>query len=234
MEHFNPRSPQGERLAIGRITWRRTHFNPRSPQGERLIPYLAVTQVGNISIHAPRRGSDLRQTTRSLAIKISIHAPRRGSDQYTFTVAFLLSDFNPRSPQGERLYPDSWDDNRWNISIHAPRRGSDRNNVAMQRAVDISIHAPRRGSDIGPFVPSCTGRNFNPRSPQGERHYYALKLHRNHNFNPRSPQGERHASHPGAASLAKFQSTLPAGGATANMHKFRGIFTEYSNKLPRN
>ena len=33
-------------------------FNPRSPQGERPVPGLCSQGCGDISIHAPRRGSD--------------------------------------------------------------------------------------------------------------------------------------------------------------------------------
>ena len=58
----------------------------------------------NISIHAPRTGSDL--TWRCWLRKptdISIHAPRTGSDQLiSGRCARLFPYFNPRSPHGER------------------------------------------------------------------------------------------------------------------------------------
>ena len=57
----------------------------------------------------------------------------------------------------------------------------------------ISIHAPRRGSDIRLSEIKKGSDNFNPRSPQGERH-------------PIQKMCNRHRI---------FQSTLPAGGATA-------------------
>ena len=56
----------------------------------------------------------------------------------------------------------------------------------------ISIHAPRVGSDS--FARFCSS---------GER-----------DFNPRSPRGERRCSIPHPANSVKFQSTLPAWGAT--------------------
>ena len=56
-----------------------------------------------ISIHAPRKGSDISGIYSACSgTKISIHAPRKGSD-------VMQSDC---------------DDNR-DISIHAPRKGSD-------------------------------------------------------------------------------------------------------------
>ena len=80
--HFNPRSPCGERLVEtfnGEIdltfqstlpVWGATsnsaplvavhfYFNPRSPCGERLAIVQALPTIIEISIHAPRVGSDL-------------------------------------------------------------------------------------------------------------------------------------------------------------------------------
>ena len=60
---------------------------------------------------------------------------------------FLQTDFNPRSPHGER--PLSLKDTMGitGISIHAPRMGSDGLGLALLPPVSISIHAPRMGSD---------------------------------------------------------------------------------------
>ncbi len=55
-----------------------------------------------ISIHAPRMGSDLRNTVLNRLCSISIHAPRMGSDE--IVSIFLIMGM---------------------ISIHAPRMGSD-------------------------------------------------------------------------------------------------------------
>ena len=102
---FNPRSPHGERRH------QRPHqppedrdFNPRSPHGERRSVGAEVGWLVDISIHAPRTGSDSRrmifrrsscvfQSTlpargatraaddqRVATVGISIHAPRTGSD----------------------------------------------------------------------------------------------------------------------------------------------------------
>ena len=56
-----------------------------------------------ISIHAPRVGSD-RQLHKCFSCRnISIHAPRVGSDVDTKAGLQEVYDFNPRSPCGERL-----------------------------------------------------------------------------------------------------------------------------------
>jgi len=78
---------------------------------------------------------------------ISIHAPRAGSDPVV--PAAVVRKFA--------------------ISIHAPRAGSDKYIAITERGTSISIHAPRAGSD-GQLSPiQNTYRDFNPRSPRGER-----------------------------------------------------------------
>ena len=60
---------------------RKRHFNPRSPHGERQKASSRAAQASDISIHAPRTGSDVRFTLYyMILIYISIHAPRTGSD----------------------------------------------------------------------------------------------------------------------------------------------------------
>ena len=81
-QHFNPRSPCGERRgARRRIPPCTRYFNPRSPCGERPgNPHQKRIAV-DISIHAPRAGSDkARYQIHFIWYTISIHAPRAGSD----------------------------------------------------------------------------------------------------------------------------------------------------------
>ena len=103
-ENFNPRSPCGERRqkkdtqettktfqstlpvrgATGSMEVGVSHakdFNPRSPCGERLMVVIPIGVAVEISIHAPRAGSD-QYPPESVVYSdpISIHAPRAGSD----------------------------------------------------------------------------------------------------------------------------------------------------------
>ena len=83
---------------------RKRHFNPRSPHGERQKASSRAAQASDISIHAPRTGSDVTtRLSRSAGCCISIHAPRTGSD-VRFTLYYMILIY---------------------ISIHAPRTGSD-------------------------------------------------------------------------------------------------------------
>ena len=179
----------------------------------------------DISIHAPRMGSDgYFIGCPKFIIRISIHAPRMGSDlsddydpthgRFEFqstlpgwgattahrNVTRTASYFNPRSPDGERHYGDT----------------------VRRVKIRISIHAPRMGSDlIFRMILSIRRINFNPRSPDGERQRkrvrrainslfqstlpgwgatinHAIPQHATMDFNPRSPDGERLLSVVGA------------------------------------
>ena len=147
MENFNPRSPCGERLDQQQLQHNQHLF-------QSTLPVWGATGLSGheldsrqISIHAPRVGSDHRllfaltstwvfQSTLpvwgatgpviagKLLDFISIHAPRVGSDGVQTA--------------------DIW----WcEISIHAPRVGSDPDQSVPLAAGGISIHAPRVGSD---------------------------------------------------------------------------------------
>ena len=122
---FNPRSPYGERPIPSSPRSVRSYFNPRSPHGERRYVHGQPWRRHAISIHAPRRGSDSGQLCTSgihqkfqstlpaggatnqmqeagRGDTISIHAPRMGSDLPHLAFPMRISNFNPRSPQGER------------------------------------------------------------------------------------------------------------------------------------
>ena len=100
--YFNPRSPDGERPGKARLVLSIMYFNPRSPDGERrrldygvretvafqsTLPGWGATSGAaerpaspQISIHAPRMGSDPVVVSHTALFVISIHAPRMGSD----------------------------------------------------------------------------------------------------------------------------------------------------------
>ena len=110
------------------------------------------------------------------------------------------ADFNPRSPHGERPNCTSWGcylQHNFNPrSPHGERLFSDAFDVRLQ--------------------------HFNPRSPHGERRLYGSHARRLHHFNPRSPHGERHIQMFIGFARQRFQSTLPARGATNDIASFVG------------
>ncbi len=103
------------------------------------------------------------------------------------------TDFNPRSPWGERRF--STISSKSLSSYFNPRSPwGERPGI--------------RGTTISPKS------NFNPRSPWGERLAVEPQLGARDNFNPRSPWGERLMGSRFSSSDTRFQSTLPVGGAT--------------------
>ena len=188
---FNPRSPYGERpwcllLLEGGIIFQSTlHLRgatqPISPEAGVLL----------ISIHAPLTGSDNQPDEDDGLSQISIHAPLTGSDPFPHVHGIRNSDFNPRSPYGERP--------------HGPR------NVGRDKYFN-----PRSpyGERQHPLIKCAFLWNFNPRSPYGERQSGAVFRFLGLHFNPRSPYGERHWSVRSKFLRPSFQSTLPLRGAT--------------------
>ena len=123
-----------------------------------------------ISIHAPRVGSDYYTYEALETLLISIHAPRVGSDPTLFLTFSCSLYFNPRSPCGER-HPglDSVYQTPLDFNPRSPCGERHHLQVVFDQQIAISIHAPRVGSD-GVKVPKRKLlSDFNPRSPCGER-----------------------------------------------------------------
>ena len=131
------------------------NFNPRSPWGERHSEIYKIKRSLFISIHAPRGGSDrhIYVVPRNLN-GFQSTLPVGGATSEEHRRSTVNSDFNPRSPWGERRRPAAAASATEAISIHAPRGGSD-------------LHRP-----CSSFAPSY----FNPRSPWGERPRCSFKL----------------------------------------------------------
>ena len=79
-----------------------------------------------------------------------------------------------------------------------------------QLQVAISIHAPRTGSDYVGFCNISRSANFNPRSPHGERLRHLLL----------------------DSGALKFQSTLPARGATVLLRLTNRLHPQFQSTLP--
>ena len=145
---FNPRSPCGERPALGVVETHSASFNPRSPYGERRQAGPRSRRSRRFNPRSPcgERRPDL--VGGDAEVEVSTHAPLAGSDR-------------PRArPVG-----------RCRVSTHAPLAGSGRR-VAGGPGVPrlVSTHAPLAGSDCRPWRGACgTCAGFNPRSPCGER-----------------------------------------------------------------
>ena len=102
-----------------------------------------------ISIHAPRKGSDVTKANTQTLSHISIHAPRKGSDIIGSEASPILCAFQSTPPA----------------------RGATKIADRLAQVIGISIHAPRKGSDLTRHSMSTQQGHFNPRPPQGERRF---------------------------------------------------------------
>ena len=78
------------------------HFNPRSPCGERPDCRKVVFKGVQFQPTLPVRGATRHNSNIFKDCTISTHAPRAGSDARTLFCCLKILDFNPRSPCGER------------------------------------------------------------------------------------------------------------------------------------
>ena len=80
-------------------------FQSTLPVGGATTRSRGARRPEDISIHAPRGGSDMDIFfCPKSVLKISIHAPRGGSDSFAPERYQRYSNFNPRSPWGERHF----------------------------------------------------------------------------------------------------------------------------------
>ena len=104
--YFNPRSPCGERLSPGPPASLLPNFNPRSPCGERQVPHLPRVWFAVISIHALLAESDVRQGGFVEIIpEFQSTLSLRRATRAMISTCSPDTDFNPRSPCGERPLP---------------------------------------------------------------------------------------------------------------------------------
>ncbi len=214
--YFNPRSPHGERLEKFRAYALLDLFQSTLPARGATRPAVVIELITEFQSTLPARGATRSASAREVHRAISIHAPRTGSD--------LLCSLCRRFVA---------------ISIHAPRTGSD----AIFSAVAFSSSPfqstlPARGA-TAPFAGCATSRGyFNPRSPHGERHsrravaapQAAISIHAPRTGSDRAQLVRAdghltisiHAPRTGSdrrrggwcPRRSRFQSTLPARGAT--------------------
>ena len=83
------------------------NFNPRSPHGERRSRSQMTIQRLVFQSTLPAWGATLKVQRKASVKNISIHAPRMGSDNNIRNWGQIGGNFNPRSPHGERQYNQS-------------------------------------------------------------------------------------------------------------------------------
>ena len=189
----------------------------------------------------PARGATYRVADERYSEEISIHAPRTGSDCAGRNGRTEQQDFNPRSPHGERPGPHSTNKNAISFQSTLPARGATascpshpappahfnpRSPHGERRGISypsfyrklfqstlpargatarrwtacglygISIHAPRTGSDLCAVDQPHAGDGISIHAPRTGSDWTRRRLpSKGEDFNPRSPHGERHTHH---------------------------------------
>ena len=197
-----------------------------------LLRYVAI------SIHAPHAGSDrVLDITMRAASGISIHAPHAGSDTPTWIYCHNTTNFNPRSPCGERRICYMVSKCKFQFQSTLPMRGATtskcpkrhkggfQSTLPMRGATKIrglseftraiSIHAPHAGSDTDCFSTARPKQRFQSTLPmRGATNALELiatikliSIHAPH-------AGSDGRSPYGLRRIVAFQSTLPMRGAT--------------------
>ena len=151
------------------------------------MPGRLTRKTSEFLIHAPHSKAMIGRHHQL----ISTRAPRMGSDGPGGVADAHGTDFNPRSPYGERRRAEPRSGCR-PISTHAPRMGSDNICFTSRQLRLISTHAPRMGSDLWVQESTRRFRTISTHAPRmGSDGLYNESETGTSHFNPRSPYGER-------------------------------------------
>ena len=224
--------------------WKNKEFQSTLPaRGATKSARFCRANVVGFQSTLPARGATDARKERKNSPTFQSTLPARGATRVTAAPYRRPRHFNPRSPHGERravrMFSSCCAAYFNPRSPHGERRGVSIGNLAMQL---ISIHAPRTGSDALLWGAGAARPHFNPRSPHGERRlarlecsrYARISIHAPRTGSDRyragryNPEGgiSIHAPRTGSDNSLmaaydekdKFQSTLPARGATVSVN----------------
>ena len=198
--------------------------------------YAHLTEKKEISIHAPRTGSDAKAAGDAIrAVTFQSTLPARGATNRVRNFVRVRYLFQSTLPARGATGGKSGLISAGTISIHAPRTGSDSHRLRLCRKAPISIHAPRTGSDFASGLTHPNIAGFQSTLPArgataGVQHPARQRVH----FNPRSPHGER----PGQV-LEQVEARClisihaPRTGSDAAAAEKAGVTIEISIHAPR-
>ena len=168
---------------------RSTRFQSTPPvRGATELVVVGVVDL-DVSIHAPRAGSDAARPCDSFGRFQS--RPPCGERRNLSQNASHRRSFNPRPPCGERHRHTNRLTKRATFQSTPPVRGATATLAVVDSDLKVSIHAPRAGSDMASTgsVPRSSG--FNPRPPCGERRLQARDRARLRNVSIHAPRAGR-------------------------------------------
>ena len=113
-----------------------------------------------------------------------------------------------------------------------PARGATRWFGRSPKQNSISIHAPRTGSDSYSNFAYARCKNFNPRSPHGERRFRPEPVAPTQDISIHAPRTGSDENKRKRRTAGKFQSTLPARGATPSTAQWRQASRNFNPRSP--
>ena len=164
--------PRGERRDKNAMQWNMDIFQSTLPAGGATTAGAEADGYTNKFQSTLPAGGATPQRGRGPR-GISNFNPRspRGERRWAIRCSSRRRNFNPRSPRGERPAPRARQRTAWSgFQSTLPAGGATKRQEKPPQGIVISIHAPRGGSDRHPgHGRGQRGVDFNPRSPRGER-----------------------------------------------------------------
>ena len=168
--HFNPRSPHGERQVIAPKQPPRGYFNPRSPHGERQWLPTYKSEVTAFQSTLPARGATRYNHLLSRhGWRFQSTLPARGATSLAIIASQVASNFNPRSPHGERLSQKRNCPRLQNFNPRSPHGERHPSHALNPSPKQFQSTLPARGATAFSDSAATLMPYFNPRSPHGER-----------------------------------------------------------------
>ena len=195
--HFNPRFPRGKRHTSDMGTAANLAFQSTLPAREATTAAaMRPMPVANFNPRFPRGKRPKWGAVTCLKLQISIHASREGSDESMDELKAIATKFQSTLPAREATNINRIVYNIYNFNPRFPRGKRLAAAGLAVGLISISIHASREGSDVVMHYVM--------------RHSVLISIHA-------SREGSDLPWHQSLFSMGLFQSTLPAGEATA-MH----------------
>ena len=127
-----------------------TNFYPRSPRGERQPKHVKTGKRGGFLSTLPARGATRILADLFVDNEISIHAPREGSDLLITDMVLPSCYFYPRSPRGERPDKVAVGEITLKFLSTLPARGATQRRPPAPPAERFLSTLPARGATISP------------------------------------------------------------------------------------
>ena len=171
-QNFYPRSPRGERQKEMQHLLNLLYFYPRSPRGERQPKHVKTGKRGGFLSTLPARGATRILADLFVDNEISIHAPREGSDLLITDMVLPSCYFYPRSPRGERPDKVAVGEITLKFLSTLPARGATQRRPPAPPAERFLSTLPARGATISPpslgvaggFLSTLPARGATPRA----------------------------------------------------------------------